>query len=154
MKALLIIAPQNFRDEELFHTKEEPGTIKGMLGRAAKVDIDLRSVRVEDFDAIVFIGGSGASVYYEDPLAHQIARNAVQAGKVLAAICIAPGILAKAGVLKGKKATIWDGDFVKVLEENGAKYTGKAVEIDGKMITANGPPVARDFGQAIVKALR
>lgn len=168
MKALLIIAPKNFRDEELFHTKEELekagaeviiasskiGNIRGMLGGTAKAELDLRSVRVEDFDAIIFIGGSGASAYYEDPQAHQIAKEAVQQSKVLAAICIAPGILAKAGVLKGKKATIWNGDFVEILERNGARYTGKSVEIDGKIITANGPPAARDFGRAIVKAIR
>ena len=167
MKALLIIAPQNFRDEELFHTKEEleragvevviasakRGKIKGMLGGTAEAELPLKEVDVRKYDAIVFIGGVGASAYYEDPVAHRIAREASETGKVVAAICIAPGILAKAGVLKGKKATIWDGDFVRILETGGAKYTGASVEVDGKIITANGPAAARKFGQAIAKAL-
>jgi protease I len=167
-KALLIIAPRNFRDEELFHTKEEleksgietrvasttTGVAKGMFGGTAKAELSLEQVKIEEYDAIVFIGGSGASVYYENPQALEIARKADQAGKVLAAICIAPGILANAGTLRNKRATIWNGDFVKMLKAGGAKYTGKAVEVDGKIITANGPPAAREFGRAIAKALR
>ncbi len=168
MKALLIIAPANFRDEELFHTQEElekagietavasskRGTIRGMLGGTAEAKILLSEVDTAQYDAVIFIGGSGASVYYEDREAHRIAREAAKLGKVLGAICIAPGILAKAGVLKGKKATIWNGQFIEILEAGGATYTGKSVEIDGKIITANGPPAAREFGRAIVKALR
>lgn len=163
----MIIAPHDFRDEELFHTREElqragvevtiasarRGRIKGMLGGIADAQITLKEIRVADYDAVVFIGGSGASAYYENRRAHQIAREAVEQGKVLAAICIAPGILAKAGVLKGKKATIWDGEFIKTLEGGGAQYTGNPVEVDGRIITANGPPAAREFGRAIVRAL-
>lgn len=168
MKALLVIAPSNFRDEELFHTKEELeragidtviassrcGTVRGMLGATVKAELDLKSVDVREYDAVIFIGGAGASAYYDDPQAHRIAREAAKLGKVLGAICIAPGILAKAGVLKNKRATIWNGEFVDVLEAGRAVYTGKTVEVDGKIITANGPGAAREFGRAIVRALR
>jgi protease I len=42
---------------------------------------------------------------------------------------------------------------VKKIESKGAKYTGKSVEVDGNVITANGPTAAREFGRAIAKAL-
>ena len=95
-------------------------------------------------------------MYYTDDEALNIAKEAYKQGKVLGAICIAPGILAKAGVIKGKKATIWDsgdGTFKSVVEEGGATYTREDVTVDGKIITANGPHAARKFGKTIASML-
>ena len=78
--------------------------------------------------------------------------------KILAAICIAPAILAKAGVLEGKNATVWssvlDKGPIKILEENGANYVEKDVVVDGNIITANGPQAASEFGRKIVEILK
>ena len=163
---VMIIAPQKFRDEELFDTKkvlEDAGaTVKvastsldeatGMLGGTVTPDILVKDVKVADFDAVLFIGGSGASVYWDDATAHAIAKDTVKANKILGAICIAPVTLAKAGVLKDKNATVWKSEKQK-LEDAGATYTGAAVEVDGKIITANGPKAAKQFGRAIANAL-
>ncbi len=163
---LLIIAPSNFRDEELFDTKAElekagattiiasrqTGTITGMLGGTAKATLSLSAVKASDFDAVVFIGGGGASAYFNDSTAQKIAKDAAAQGKVLAAICIAPSILANAGLLQGKNATAFSSESGN-LEANGANYTGQAVTVDGKIITANGPAAAKQFGKEIVKAL-
>lgn len=163
---LLIIAPSNFRDEELFDTKAElekagaattiasrqTGTITGMLGGTAKATLSLSAVKVSDFDAVVFIGGSGASAYFNDSTAQKIAKDAAAQGKVLAAICIAPSILANAGLLQGKNATAFSSESGN-LQANGANYTGSAVTVDGKIITANGPAAAKQFGKEITKAL-
>ncbi|MEM1689741.1 MAG: DJ-1/PfpI family protein [Candidatus Hadarchaeales archaeon] len=168
MKALLIIAPKDFRDEELFHTKEvleksgivtkiastKKGEAKGMLGGKATAELTIEEVKVEDYDAVIFVGGSGSSIYFSNKHALSIAKEAFSAGKVVGAICIAPVILANAGILKGRRATVWDGDFVKMLEAGGAKYTGKNVEVDGKIVTANGPHAAREFGKKIAELLR
>ena len=169
-KALMIIAPSNFRDEELFHTKEElektgtevvvaskvTGTITGSMGGTAIAEKELSRINVSDYDAIVFVGGPGSQTYYSDSEALSIAREAVNQSKMLAAICIAPGILANAGVLEGKRATIWDsgdGAYSRVLEKHGAVYTGEDVTIDGKIVTANGPQAARRFGKTIAELL-
>ena len=124
----------------------------GMLGAKAKADVLFDQVSAADYDAIVFVGGFGASEYFANAKAHELCRAAVAQGKLLCAICIAPGTLANAGVLKGKKATVWEGT-ADLLGKGGAKYTGKAVEIDGKIITAAGPEAAAAFGRAIADAL-
>lgn len=117
-------------------------------------DVELRSVNAENYDAIVFIGGSGAEVYFDNSLAHKIAKDAVTQNRLLCAICIAPGILAKAGVLEGKKATVFFGEkYEKLLREGGATNTKQRVEVDGRLITANGPMASKEFGQAILAAL-
>jgi protease I len=165
-KALLIVASENFRDEELFETKREleqvgietflassmTGTIKGMLGGRAKVSMLINGIVVDDYDAVVFIGGSGAKEYFTNPLALDIARQAAYKRKILAAICIAPTTLANAGVLRDVKATSFSSEEAQ-LTKAGAQYTGADVERDGLIITGSGPQAATKFGKAIALAL-
>ncbi|MFA5352455.1 MAG: DJ-1/PfpI family protein [Candidatus Gracilibacteria bacterium] len=166
--ALFIIAPENFRDEELFHplavlekagitntiASREAGKCIGSKGGEIEAQIGINQINAEDFDAIIFIGGGGSEIYFEDAAAHLIAQKAFTSGKIVAAICAAPVILAKAGILRGKKATCFPAEeFEKALEENGAILTRSDVEIDGKIITANGPKSATAFGEEIVKKL-
>lgn len=167
-KVLMVIAPENFRDEELLHTKQEleragiETTVAssrkveavGMLGAKVMPDIKLEQVKVDDYDGIVFVGGSGSALYFKDNRAISIASEASKRGKKVCAICIAPVILANAGVLKGKRATVFPGEYVDQIKSKGATYTGKSVEVDGDIITATGPASAREFGRAIAKALK
>lgn len=163
---LMIVAPENFRDEEFLEPKavfEKMGmkvtiaskgvkTAKGKLGASVEIDKDISAVNVDEYDAIIFVGGNGSSVYFEDSDALEIAKEAYENGKVIAAICIAPSILANAGILEGKNATCYSSESSN-LETQGAKYTGKDVEIDGKIITSNGPKPAAKFGKAIAEAV-
>lgn len=169
---VMIIAPKDFRDEEYFIPKEilekegikvvtasrKVGLILGKFGGEAKAEIALADLKVEDFEAIIFIGGSGAHQYIDDSDCHRIAKKSVEQDKILAAICIAPAILAKAGVLSGKKATVWsslmDKTAVKILEEAGAIYLKENLVQDGKIISAAGPEAAEDFGKRISQALK
>jgi protease I len=166
-KILMIIAPKDFRDEELLIPKKAfeekgfkveiasktPKEALGMLGAKVKPDLTLKEVKVEEYKAIVFVGGAGTPVYFDDPEALRIAREAFLKNKVLGAICLAPGILARADVLKGKRATVWPSEE-KTLKERGAIYTGKAVEVDGLIVTANGPQAAQDFAKALLELLK
>jgi protease I len=165
-KAVLIVASKNFRDEELFETRDalknaqvqtvvastKTGTVTGMLGGQAKAEILVSSIDVNDYDAIIFVGGTGASQYFDDAVAHDLARKAVSKSKVLAAICIAPTTLANAGVLKNVKATCFSSERFK-LAKAGAIYTGAPVEKDSLIITADGPRSAAQFGKTIADAL-
>jgi len=167
-RIVMIIAPQNFRDEELNHTREEleraGGNVTvastttdmatGMFGATVKPDITLDQVKVEDYDAIVFIGGSGSEIYFDNTKALNIAKEAYSKSKLLTAICIAPSILANANLLQGKRATVWAGDkYINILRSKGANYTGESVTQDDKIITANGPEAARKFGRTIIENL-
>ncbi|MDD4319132.1 MAG: DJ-1/PfpI family protein [Candidatus Peribacteraceae bacterium] len=162
---LLIIASRNYQDVELAGTMKglaEKGftvtiasTVKGVcsgkFGGKTIADIALKDVKVDDFERIAFIGGPGAEVLKDDQEALRIAKEAVAKGKVLGAICIAPVILAVAGVLQGKKATVWDadGEQARFIESCGATFTGEAVTVDGQIVTANGAPAAEKFGRTL-----
>ena len=71
-------------------------------------------------------------------------------GKPIAAICAAPMVLGKLGLLKGKKATCYPG-FEQYLE--GAECVGEHVVRDGNIITGMGPGAAMEFALAIVELL-
>lgn len=166
-KVLIIIAPSNFRDEELFLPKEvlesagvkvtiaskTTGTIIGKLGGRAEAELALKDADASDYDAVVFVGGPGASAYFNDRTALELAKDASRNGKLIAAICIAPSILANAGLLSGKRATAFPSEEGN-LKAKGATYTNEPVTTDRKIITANGPAAAREFGEAIVDAIR
>lgn len=170
-KIAMIIAFRDFQDQEYFVPKgvleragaevktasAEKGTAIGAGGGEAEIDLLVSEIKPADFDAVVFIGGSGAVKYLDNEDSYKIAKETVFQNKVLGAICIAPTILAKAGVLSGKKATVWSGRLdkspIKILEQNGAEYVAVPVAVDGKIITANGPGAAQEFGEKINEAL-
>ncbi len=166
-KVLIVIASSQFRDEEyqkpraILETAGVKVTVAssslkeatGMLGLQVKPDILLKDAQMREFDAVLFVGGMGATEYWENPTAHALATSAYQSGKPTSAICLAPMTLANAGLLKGKRATIWK-DAVADFKTKGVVYTGKAVERDGQLITGSGPDAAEEFGKALVEALR
>lgn len=166
-KIAMIIASKNFRDEEykipksIFeennfivttassHTKPSPG----MLGAVIIPDILHAELVPKDYDAVVFIGGGGAREYFNDETAHKIAKDTLSAGKILGAICIAPSILANAGLLHGKKATVFNSEESN-LANKGAILKSADVVKDGNIITATGPHSAEEFGEEIIKAIK
>ncbi|MBF0479768.1 MAG: DJ-1/PfpI family protein [Candidatus Omnitrophica bacterium] len=166
-KIAMIIADINFQDDELFIpleyfkksgaevtvTSSKIGEHTGMRGKTIETEklyLDLDSAQ---FDAIVFVGGSGAVQYWDDPIAHELAQKTIQNNKILAAICLAPVTLANAGVLKNTNATVWP-DSIDQIKQKGAKYAGEGVFADGKIITASGPQYAKKFAEQIVKNLK
>jgi len=171
-KIAMVIAFRDFRDEEYFITKQtleiagaqittfsrETGIAIGSQGGEAKVNLTIDELRPERFNAVLFIGGAGAVKFMDNAQAHQIAHETANSDILLGAICIASTILARAGVLRGREATVWsstmDKSAVKILKEEGAKYKNEEVVIDGNIITANGPPVARKFAEAVIEKLR
>jgi len=169
MKSLFIIAQEGYQDTEygtpkkileekgiaVITASEKVGLCHGGLGGNTTAQISLKEVLVSDYDLIVFIGGPGAVGYQHNVEAYRIAQEAVQQQKLLGAICIAPTILAYAGILKGRKATVWnnDGQQDKLLQQQGAVYTGETVTVDGKIVTANGPKAAEEFGKKLLLVL-
>lgn len=164
---LLVIAKQGYQDGEYQDTRAsleaasiavtvastEAGTCAGKLGGTAEATVALGDVDVTTFDGVAFIGGPGAATFKDDPGALRIVRDAVAAKKVLGAICIAPTVLAAAGILQDKEATVWDQDGLQsaFLEEHGAHFTGEEVTVDGLIVTANGPEAAKAFGARLAE---
>ena len=165
---LFIIAHQDFRDEEylvphdiLEHlganitvASSDTTLASGMIQIKVKPDILIENADPLDFDAIVFIGGSGAQEYFNSEIALKIADTASKNKKIIGAICIAPVILAKAGVLRLKSATVWRSEeTMAVFKANKVKYTGRPVEVSGKIVTADGPKSAKPFAEELVRLL-
>src|SRR3989339_977267 len=134
-KVIFIIAFNQFRDEEYQQPREElekagigvtvastqVGMATGKLGLKAKVDLAIDGVNAEDYDALVLVGGPGCYDYYEDERVLNVVRLFNAMGKVVAGICSAAAILALAGILKGKKATVFPGEAER-LKVAGAIY--------------------------------
>jgi len=165
-KVLMVVAGRNFRDEEYEDPREileeagvqitvaslSLGECRGVYGMTVQPDLLLDDTNMSDYDGILFVGGSGSDEYFNNASAHSLVQEAFEAGKVVAAICIASQTLANAGIIKGKRVTAFSS-VKDGLTAAGAIYTGKDTEIDGTIITASGPGAAKEFGRAIVQAL-
>jgi len=170
-KIAMVVPFRDFRDAEYFisanfliscggevvNVSRQKGTAIGVDGGDIEIQMIPEEFRTEDFDALVFVGGPGTAKNLENQDLHKMASDFVKTGKVLAAICIAPVLLAKAGLLSGKKATVWSGPMdktaIKILKEEGALYQEKDLVVDNNLVTANGPAAANKFAEALVKKL-
>ncbi|MAF13430.1 MAG: thiamine biosynthesis protein ThiJ [Parcubacteria group bacterium] len=165
-KVVFIVAQNNFRDEELLKPKEvlikrkievkvatkTRNKAKGKLGTEISPDLAIPEILVKDFDAVAFVGGAGAVDYFNNETVLNLAKDFKQAGKIVGAICIAPSILANAGLLISKTATSFPSQEQN-LRDKGADYTGMPVEVDGKIVTAKGPEAALEFGEELAYLL-
>ncbi|BBL64506.1 DJ-1/PfpI family protein [Methanosarcina mazei] len=169
-KILLVIAQEQFRDEECFVPKqvfesagakvtvaaESENTAKGALGGTIKPDIRISEARIDDYDAIVISGGGGSRKYlWDNHYLRGLVKEADSRKKVISAICISPVVLARAGVLKGKESTVFNSpDTVTELEKYGAVYQDRDVVVSGRVVTGRDPKSAEAFGKAVLKALK
>jgi len=162
-KIVMIIAKRMFEEVEFKEPKDifdregadvtiASSTLSQATGGNLRVqpDILIDNITVNDYDAVIFIGGFGVSEYFNNYQAHRIAKQALDQDKILGAICMAPRILVNAGILKGKRATAYE---TSGMEDQGVIVSSGPVERDGNIITANGPGAATQFGEAIVSAL-
>jgi protease I len=168
---ILVIAQKNFQDKEFMDTKEAlqskgfkcdiaSKTIdicEGQNGLKVNPDITIEDalIGLEMYKAVVFIGGGGASEYFDDDKAKGLAKMSLDKGLIVGAICIAPIILAKAGLLKGRNATVWDGnqEQSRYFSDNEINFIPESVVVDDNIVTANGPSAATAFGEKIASLL-
>lgn len=171
-KVLMVIAPRNFRDEELtqpIHQLEDAGILFdiisttrglaiGMLGGKMLIDKTVADMNVGDstgYAALCIVGGSGApESLWNNPHLISLVRSFNEREAIISAICLSPVVLAQAGVLKEKRATVWNDDqAIAEIRAGGGIFTSEPVVVDGRIITANGPNASDAFGEKLAKAV-
>ena len=125
--------------------------VRSTHGVDIKADLALSDLDPNAIDMMILPGGMpGAKNLYESkPLLELLMRHA-EAKKPIAAICAAPFILGKCGLLRGKSATCYPGFEDDLI---GAHHTPCSVVVDGNIITAKGMGVSLDFALAICELL-
>lgn len=124
-------------------------TVRGAHQVPVIADKLFEEIKEEDIAMIVLPGGMPGATHLDahTGLNELICRFA-RTGKPLSAICAAPLVYGKRGLLKGKKVTCYPG-FERFLE--GADYTAALIQEDGNFITGKGPGAAMEFAFAIVR---
>lgn len=168
---VLLVVFEGYQPKEYFPIKERlesRGIETKTLAMNKEVDVpydyyieNVNESIADEFDAIVVIGGPGV---YQRIVGLKAEPNMEKLysllhafndkGKIVAAICASPAILAKAGLLNGKQATVWASeDLIAILGQNNATYTGELVTRDGNILTGNGPQAAIAFADAVAEAI-
>jgi protease I len=126
---------------------------KGKKGDAVvRSDIAAGAARIKDFDAIVIPGGHAPDKMRMRHAMVDLARDAMDAGKPVAAICHGPQLLISANALRGRTLTCWPSIAIDV-KNAGGMYVDKPVVEDGNLITSRKPDDVRVFSEAIIRAL-
>ena len=159
---LLIIPAQNFNEEEyliitnaleraevkIFIASDSNFLCIGSNGLKVKNDVQLYNIHESNFGGMILVGGSGMRSYWNNKTIQSIAQKFAKNKKAIGAICSAPIILAKAGVLTGS-ATCHNDDK-QTLESEGIDYKDLPVVIQKNIVTAQNPAAASEFVKAFL----
>ncbi|MEM5871942.1 MAG: DJ-1/PfpI family protein [Candidatus Aenigmatarchaeota archaeon] len=163
MKKVLITLADGFEEIEALATADilkragvdvvlagVPGTmVKGRSGIRIIADKRIDDIKSEEFDCIVLPGGYPGYVNLgKSKRVIELVKDFDKQKKLVAAICASPSILAKAGILEDKKATIYPG-----MEREIPRPRSEKVVVDEHVITSQGPGTTIDFALEIVKNL-
>jgi protease I len=126
---------------------------KGKRGEAiVKSDAGAGAIRMKDFDALVIPGGHAPDKMRMRHAMVDLARDAMESNKPVAAICHGPQLLISAIALRGRTLTCWPSIAIDV-KNAGGLYVDKPVVEDGNLITSRKPDDVPVFSEAIIKAL-
>lgn len=165
-KILLILPHDNFDDQEYEEIKNElesnnieTETASTHLSEAQGInksivvpDVLISFVEAGDYDGFIFIGEKAATEYFSHPTILRIIDQAHFSHKTIAAIGASVPAIAYTGKLGGQRVTGTEDEH-KRLEELGAIFTGRRVEVSDHFITASGPESTTEFVRAIVDVL-
>jgi len=128
--------------------EKEIRTVEGSHGIRVVPDAAIDEIGPDDFDAVVLPGGfPGFVTLGEDERVLDLVRRMDKAGKYVAAICGAPSVLIKAGVVEGKRATIHPAGRGDLRDE---QYVDDRVVVSGKLITSKAAGTAMEFALRLV----
>lgn len=144
-----LLEREGFRVQVASSTRDEIEQLDFRL----RPDLGLSQVEGGDYDVVVFVAGHGNRELWDSEDAHRVARDALAAGRVVAASGAAVAILARAGVLRGRKAT-GPVSLAATLEEEGAQYTAEPVQAEDGIVTLRRSEAFESFGKQIVEQHR
>ena len=123
-------------------------------GTVIKAPCLLSAVKDQEFDAVVVPGGyQGSLNCQKSTLVKEILKKQQKSGKLIAAICAAPGlVLAHQGIISDEEATGYPGTTEGIKNLNAT--AGVVTDKKHHLITAQGPAYATDFGSAVLTALK
>ena len=168
MEKVLFFVENGFEDRELmypYYRFQEAGyevdvvgpkakaAYNGEHGLTVKSDLSPAEVRIDDYVAIIIPGGRAPDRMRTNEGLVDLAREAFQKGKVIAAICHGPQLLIEAGVVKGKRATC----YVSVstdLKNAGGIYLDQSVVVEGNLVTSRFPADLPGFCRETLKLLK
>ncbi len=123
-------------------------------GPKADADLTISDVKVEDYQCIVLPGGQiNPDVLRTKPEAVQLVKDFTAAGKIVAAICHGPWLLAEADVIRGREITSYPSIRTD-LKNAGANVVDKEVAIDNGIITSRNPDDLEAFVSKIIEEVR
>ena len=126
---------------------------RGKRGQAVVTsDVAAGGADIRDFDALVIPGGHAPERMRMRHAMVDLARDAMDAGKPVAAICHGPQLLISANALRGRTLTCWPSIAIDV-KNAGGLYVDKPVVEDGNLITSRKPDDVPLFSEAIIRAL-
>ena len=126
---------------------------RGKSGNAVITsDLSAGAAKARDFDALVIPGGYAPDKMRMRHAMVDLARDAMEANKPVAAICHGPQLLISAIALRGRTLTCWPSIAIDVMNAGGL-YVDKPVVEDGNLITSRKPDDVPVFSEAIIKAL-
>ena len=126
--------------------------ITGSHGITVPCDLSEKEVSLDNIEAIVLPGGMPGTVNLEkSDTVNNAIDFAYQNGKIIGAICAAPSIIGKKGMLSGKNATCFPGFEQYLLD---AHILDLPVVSDGNIITSCGAGAALEFGFYLLEALK
>ncbi len=131
------------------------GLSEGLVEGSHKIkmmpDTTLDKIKPDEFDAVVLPGGAPGFINLKnDERVLNILQSMNRAGKYVCAICAAPSVLIKAGVLEGRKATVSPSGREEM--KASTEYVDERVVADRKLITSQSPGTAMEFALKLVEA--
>lgn len=126
--------------------------IPGGHNIVVKADMALDQVSVDDMQLLMLPGGGvGVANLGNDPRVEQLVKRAQKQGKTLAAICAAPSLLSKWGLLGGKKAVCYPTWSDKISDAH--FLPGEKLAVDGSIITGQAAGASFEFGLKLIEIL-
>ena len=168
MKKIAVLIEDQFDEKELIYPyirlKEEGYEVdllgteanKSYSGKSGYQEVSTHSTKnanPDNYDAVIIPGGFSPDYMRRNKETVNFVKTMNDEGKIVAAICHGPWLLASACDLRSKNVTSFFSIKDDVIHA-GANYIDESVVVDGNLITSRTPKDLPDFLKAIIENLK